>query len=165
METFGTAIRGKVTGANTTRELIGVFVTESGQHTLQPQGFHSHGVNIGLSTKDADLTTMDVYGIQALGNVIVHSPATAYNLSPGSGAKAYRVTSDGTAKVEAPYHWSAGTAAPAVTSLNGEDLFVETDCDVNGCSGTGNQPHLMIYSTACPTSNPWFDVARNLCRQ
>src|SRR5262249_40943539 len=51
MEVFGSAIRGKVTGSHIASDLVGVLVSSSG--SALPVAFHSHGANIGLSTKDA----------------------------------------------------------------------------------------------------------------
>jgi len=173
LETFGTAIRGRVHGDVSTRELAGVAVYPGDTDTsLFTVAFHGHGGNIGLSTKDASNQSIAVHGVQAGGMVHVHAPGMAYFLTPGSTGMARRaIRIDADAHVEAPFQWSADTEPPFTSgsssrfeSKDGEDLFVETDCDNNGCSGTGNKPHLMIYSTACPTSNPWFDVALNACR-
>jgi hypothetical protein len=170
VEAFGTAIRASVRESASSPDVAGVHILNDGaaSHTVAPVAFHSHGANFGLKVTSA--ATVDVVAIRAADDVHVHSPGTAYALTPGGAGKAIRVqVGSGTPMIEAPYHWSADTAPPLLSSSyaskNGEDLFVETDCDANGCSGTGNQPHLMIYSTTCPTSNPWWDVARNMCRQ
>lgn len=167
IEVFGTAIRGRVSGSFVTTEIIGALVYLGGGHTL-PIAFHSHGANFGLSTKDASQTNINVVAIDAQDDVTVHSPGTAYALSPGTSGSAIRVRTStnigGTPKVEAPFHWSAGTQPPAIASVKGEDLFVETDCTLVNCSMGGTEPHLMIYTPNCSPS-PWWDVARNACRQ
>jgi hypothetical protein len=169
-EVFGTAIRGRITGTGSvlTSEVVGVGV--SGPSAAFPHAmpgvFHSHGANIGLSTNNATATNINAVAISAQGSVTVHSPGTAYALSPGASASATRVRiTGGTPHIEAPYQWSAATLPPSVTSVNGEDLFVETDCSTSSCTG-GTEPHLMIYApTRCTSSgNPWWDVGRNACR-
>ena len=169
VETFGTAIRGKVSGSGTgggADELVGVLIRNTSSSGL-PVAFHSHGVNIGLSTNTASETNLNVVAITASNDVVVHSLGTAYALTPGSGATATRIRVTGGApkpKVEAPYHWSAAANPPEVTSRNGQDIFVETDCTSTGCTG-GTEPHLMIYApTACTSGSPWWDVSRNACR-
>ena len=166
VEAFGTAIRGRMSGsaATGTAELFGAYMFGNASHSL-PATFHSHGVNIGLNTASAS-TTLDVVAISASDGVVVHSPGTAYALTPGLSGSTTRVrVTDGTPMVEAPFHWSAATEPPAISSIDGEDLFVETDCTSTSCSG-GNQPHLMIYApSACTSGSPWWDVARNACRQ
>ena len=59
--------------------------------------------------------------------------------------------------------WEARTDPPAAGGAkDGQDIYVETDCDASGCSGASD-PHLMIYKASC-TPTPWFDSARNACR-
>jgi hypothetical protein len=171
VEVFGTAIRGKIRGSTTGSALVGVDIN-NGTGTTLPIAFHSHGSNIGLSTAGADSQSFGVIAITAADDVHVHSAGTAYALTPGSSGTVTRIiintSGSGQPDVEAPFHWSADTSPPLLASSyaskNGEDLFVETDCTSTSCSG-GTQPHLMIYSTACPSSNPWWDVATNACRQ
>ena len=52
-----------------------------------------------------------------------------------------------------------------LTSRDGEDIFVETDCASDGdCDGAGTETHPMIYSEdACPTEH-WFDTVTGRCR-
>lgn len=168
VETFGTAIRVRISGSATvgTSELFGVVI-QNGLPNGFPVAFHSHGTNIGLSADTASQTNLNVVAISATQNVVVHSPATAYALKPGSSGTATRLRVTGSApKVEAPYQWSAATAPPTVASRNGEDLFVETDCTSTGCTGTGgSEPHLMIYAPTACSGSPWWDVSRNACRQ
>lgn len=74
--------------------------------------------------------------------------------------------------IEAPFVWPPGTDAPNLQSLDGQDLFVETDCCDAQCSTSpcqggapANRAHLMIYNPAhCPASNPWLDAVRKECR-
>ncbi len=165
VEAFGTAIRGRIRGSATltSGELIGAHVVNVNSFSSLQATLHSHGSNIGLNTAGASDPTLDVVAINAPDDVVVHSPGTAYALTPGSGGSATRVRAGGASMVEAPFHWSGGTAPPAISSKDGEDLFVETDCTATSCTG-GNEPHLMIYApNACP-SDPWWDVATNACR-
>jgi hypothetical protein len=169
VEAFGTAIRGRIRGSAilNSGELVGAQVANVSSFSSLQSTLHSHGANIGLNTASASDPTLDVVAISAGDDVVVHSPGTAYALTPGSTGLATRVRApSGTSMVEAPFHWSAGTEPPAISSKDGEDLFVETDCTSTSCSTGGNQPHLMIYApNACTSGSPWWDVARDACRQ
>jgi hypothetical protein len=161
LETVGTAIRGSISGSGSSSALIGANIGDSGGGSTLPAGFDNHGGSIELSTNQA----IPVIAINASGNVTVNSQGTAYDLSPGSSAAATRLAVSSPAVVDAPYQWSAGNSPPAITSLNGQDTFVETDCSSTGSCGSGSQPHLMIYSSACTGANgPWFDLVRQMCR-
>ncbi len=49
---------------------------------------------------------------------------------------------------------------------DGQDTFVETDCNADGdCSG-GSESHLMVYNASLCTdpANPWLDTITGRCR-
>lgn len=69
--------------------------------------------------------------------------------------------------IESPFLWPSSNTLPALTgSRNGADIFVETDCNSNGdCdSGTGAEPHVMVFSKTCTISGPWFNSTKGRCR-
>jgi hypothetical protein len=56
-------------------------------------------------------------------------------------------------------------------SVDGQDLFVETDCAAGTCTascgpgGSGCEPHLMIRRKACEgAGGPWWDTDTKACR-
>lgn len=135
--------------------------------------FHTHGGIINTSTagtidgqtgqpKDADATN-----IRVSGNGFVHTPATAYVVSASGNGTAYRVDPSSTGIAQVPFLWPSGDEPPAVESMTGKDLFVETDCTSAGTCGGGatTEPHLMIFDEGCTTNGPWFDVVEGACRQ
>ncbi len=182
VQMFGSSVRATVpdpAAVNAALSLIiGVTTQDSGT-------FHMHGGIVGLNLVAAT-QTIDVIGIRSDSSGVVHTPGTAFTLNPGGSGRALRATTgvNSSGKVFSPFLWQAGStlppldtsypAVPAVaTSVTGNDLFVETDCDVSGNCDTaaaGSQiPHLMIYAPACDTATsstdtPWFDVAMNACR-
>ena len=124
--------------------------------------FHSHG---GLvSVKTANLSSVAAVGIQVnnsggTGDARAHTHETAFVVS--GGASSTRLVGSGS--FESPFQWEARTSPPAAGGAkDGQDTYVETDCDASGCS-SGSDPHLMIYKSAC-SPTPWFDTARNACR-
>ncbi len=74
--------------------------------------------------------------------------------------------SEGTS-IEAPFQWPAGTDPPEIASLDGQDLFVETDCAPGGCAQSGEEAHLLIYNpSGCTgaTDSDWLDANTGDCR-
>ena len=171
-QVFGTALRGFVTPAATSTSGAIIGVSLSGDPAADATMFHMHGGIISLLTNPAH--SVSVIGVAASGNALAHTPGTAFNLRAGSGAAVTaRILSSGGGKVDSPFLWQAGTTPPAasgesnvLTSADGEDMFVETDCAQNGdCDGAGSQAHLMLYNPAqCGSTEPWFDVVTGRCR-
>lgn len=174
---FGAAIRTSSGDATTSSlnpgfpvpGLIGVNVGR-GQAGNEVGGgeFHFHGGIIN--------TTATVDGLSASGLVVApsatkaHTPGTAFVVRAGSGGTPHRVVG---AKAESPFLWQSGGFPPVASSEanvlrseDGQDVFVETDCNSSGdCDGAGSEPHMMIYSDDfCGTSDPWFDVVTGRCR-
>ena len=162
---FGSPIRAEST--STIGRSFGAYVTIDGV-------FHMHGGNI-VASGDTIATALFVAN-----NAFVHTVGTAMRPTSSSTGTAKRIdVGSGSPRIESPLIWYAGTDAPTAdlsdpssaftTSITGADMFVETDCDNTGCSGSPNtpQPHLMIYSESCtdPTGGPWFDTARGKCRE
>lgn len=162
----GAAVRVSTAGISSgSGTAYGARVGPSGNTFSVPSGygeFHSHG---GLvSVKTGNLSGVAAVGIQVndnsgAGDARAHTHETAFVVV--GGASSTRLTGGGT--FESPFQWEARTSPPAAGGAkNGQDTYVETDCDASGCS-SGSDPHLMIYSSSCSTS-PWFDTVRNACR-
>jgi hypothetical protein len=166
---FGSAIRagsGELTPGQTAfMGATGVEVTDGGT-------FHSHGSIINATT--TGIPGSNATGISASGaGSFAHTPETAFNISPGSsGGVGTRIVEQSGGKILSPYLWQSGVTPPgstteanAIISLDGQDMFVETDCDVNGnCENAGIETHLMIYNEAACPETKWFDVVTNACR-
>ncbi|MGH0033037.1 MAG: hypothetical protein ACQGVC_24875 [Myxococcota bacterium] len=131
--------------------------------------FHMHGGMI--ETDVSNVAGAQATGLRVVGggatNAFAHTPDTAFAVRPGAGGTAVRVESSGSNAVALPPKlWAAGDAPPhsGLVSLEGQDLFVETDCSSDGnCNGGGNQAHVMVYSQGC-SPEPWFDTVTGRCR-
>ncbi len=118
-----------------------------------------HGGIINTSAGGNTDTGTNATAIQAANGGTVTAAGTAYNVKKGAGL-AYRlrdVTSDST--IDAPFLWPSGTQVPDVISLDGQDLFVETDL-----GGSANESHLLIYNPAFCTASSWLDAITKTCR-
>jgi len=132
---------------------------------------HMHGGIVAVHAKDMTVP-QDVYSVATNASFgaggVVHTPGTAFALSPGSTGTAYRIKPNGTASAQSPFLWPSGTSLPNISSVTGSDIFVETDCDDTGdCENpTGAvHPHIMVYDVNCTASSgPWFDSTRGVCR-
>ena len=142
--------------------------------------FHMHGgivnVNAGNVSGLGSVGIEADSGVAGTGDALAHTPGTAFVIAGGSVNKRLSgptcaddpsPCSNGTGNLQSPFLWQSATdePAPGLASVDGRDLFVDTD------SGpTGSDPHLMIYSTACEgdpagDGTPWFDVVEGTCRQ
>jgi len=132
---------------------------------------HSGIINIDMSgVASASVTAVDVIGSASRAD----TAGAAYILRTGaSGGIATRIANPSGASVAGAFLWQAGTeppsaspGGPSVKSVDGADLFVETDCSISGvCDGTSHETHLMIMNpAACPGSDPWFNSAVGRCR-
>lgn len=107
-----------------------------------------------------------------------HANESGFNIHLAGGAGQIRRIS-GNGKVEAPYNWGPAAQPPlsleasgvsTLSSVNGADSYIETDCPQTGnCSQGGDFPHEMVYRSQCqgtaPNEGPWFDLTTNACRQ
>lgn len=137
---------------------------ELGNGSAIPTGtLHMHGGIINVTTPSG----IDAIGINASqANTLAHTLDTAFVVSAGTGADSIRLQGPG--QTLSPLLWQSGTTPPNngnLTSFTGKDVYVETDCDSNGCNG-GDQPHMMLYSETCGQNggSPWFDVVTGDCR-
>lgn len=170
-QAFGTALRGVVTDTPTSTSGILTAVSISGTSGVPTSMFHMHGGIISLLTNPSH--SVSVAGLSVGSYAVAHTPGTAFNLRPGSSSLAYRTSTSGSGAVDSPFLWQSGSTPPVaggetnvLASTNGEDMFVETDCDGDGdCDGAGNQAHLMVYNPdECGSSEPWFDTVTGRCR-
>ncbi|MDJ0789935.1 MAG: hypothetical protein QNK05_24325 [Myxococcota bacterium] len=160
MRVFGSALRshpGAYTGA-VTGGYAGVVVG-----TPDPAVFHMHGGIINANSVGSTVA-VDATALVASASSIAHTPDTAFVVKVGAaGGTATRASGHPDA-ISSPFLWEAGSTPPAVLSVDGEDLFVETDCDADGdCENADDEPHLMIYRASCGAS-PWFDAVTGRCR-
>lgn len=158
---FGTTLRARIGSGYDGSTIFGVFATDDSVA-------HVHGGIINL-TASPDSGTVELIGVAAGGSSFAHVVETPFTLKPDD-LPAKRVFGDG---VRSAYVWQASTVPPTLSSetgefgsVDGQDMFVETDCGPTGdCATGGSEPHLMIYSSACAQDNPWFDVVTGACRQ
>ena len=135
---------------------------------------HMHGGIVNVVT--ASQSGIDSIGVNASDeNSIAHTLSTPFIVRSNANAQSARLK--GVGEVMSAQQWQAGTQAPeeggafgTFSSLDGQDMYVETDCNASGCSAGGadaNKPHLMVYSEACgnEASSPWFDTVTKQCRQ
>lgn len=121
---------------------------------------HIHGTGI-----DAISTTgQDVYVFKVATGGLIHADASGYVMSTSGNVT--RILNEG-GTVKAPYQWGQSNQPPQVTSEDGADIAIETNCETNVCHDidTGTETHLLIYNEACAgTHGPWFDVVTRKCR-
>ncbi|MEM7411102.1 MAG: hypothetical protein AAF430_12775 [Myxococcota bacterium] len=158
---YGTVIRVRATGGLGSNHMWGVFNTTDAE-----PAFTMHGGIINVLAAASPST--DVTGLFNFAGS-VDTKETAFVMKAGSGGTAYRLSSllnQNQENVQAPFLWEQGAEPPAIESLDGQDLFVETDCDGSGCAcSTGCDPHLMVYTSTCTgAGGPWFDTVRKQCR-
>lgn len=123
--------------------------------------FHMHGGIVSVNT--SAISGAGAVGLDVESNGFAHTLGTAFALNAGSGGTTTRLTGSGT--IQSPLLWQAGDSPPGsnLASAEGQDLYVETDCDSTGCS-SGNNSHLMVYDSDCTSNGPWFDIVRGACR-
>jgi len=162
---FGSAIRATTAKISSgSGSLRGVMVGTPGNATVgQGYGeFHMHGGVISVNS--SNLSGMNAIGIHmtdngGAGTAKSHTLDTAFAIQGGSTSTRL----SGTGNFESPQLWEARTSPPtAGGARDGQDIYVETDCNSSGCS-SGPDPHLMIYTSGC-SPTPWFDTSRNACR-
>ncbi len=165
---FGGAVRAGSSGLDTGHA---VFAQATGVDVNEGGVFHMHGGIINATTSNiasASATGLSVSGHESFG----HTPGTAFVVKPGSNGSGRRVAELSGGTVQSPFLWHSGTTPPnsmteanEILSVDGQDMFVETDCSQSGnCNGGGDETHLMIYNEAQCGANPWFDVVTGACR-
>lgn len=96
---------------------------------------------------------------------LAHTPGTAFVLNTGATTTPVRLRDDsaGNGEIQSPFLWQSGANPPhasnkvnVLLSQDGQDVFVETDCDATGnCASGGTQPHTLIYAEGeCGAANP-----------
>ena len=166
---FGSVVRAIVPDGATPSRTRGGYVT--GVKASGNGDFHMHGGIISLNI--SPLTeNIDVSGIENYGAGTMHTPDTAFALKAAGTGEVWRTYKEGSGPVLSPFTWPPGTTSPPLAAngtLNGSDMFVETDCDSSGdCSGNSpnpQHPHLMVYDATCGSDeDSWFDITTNQCR-
>ncbi|MHB8473955.1 MAG: hypothetical protein ACYDC8_14140 [Gammaproteobacteria bacterium] len=161
IEIYGSAVHSTASPGATLSALVGAQVDIG-------QTFHMHGGSIGVDATAAGSTSVNVTGINAGGDgsTIVHVLETAFALKPkGTGTASRLIGAAPGIGVASPFLWANGPTPPAISSQNGADLFVQTNCAATGCQNTGTETHLLIYNNSCTgAGGPWFDVVTHSCR-
>lgn len=158
IQMYGSAIRAKANPGATLAVLRGIDVGGG-------QTFHFHGGSIGVDGTAAGSSDVSVEGITGVSNSTVHVLEVAYALKPKGTGSASRVLGlDPGPSRHLPFLWGNGLTPPTISSQNGADLFIETDCSTTGCQIAGTETHLLIYNQSCTTNGPWFDVVTGRCR-
>ncbi len=119
-----------------------------------------HGGIINI-TVDADASLKSNFDVTSLwgysSGSLIHVIDTAFALNVPTTNPIYRVFENSGAKVLSPFQWQSGPLPPVATSEpnvlisdDGQDTFIETDCQADGdCTG-GSESHLMVYNgTVC----------------
>lgn len=166
----GATFNPSVSGAGLVGALVGIDtsgIVNDGGGT-----FHLHGGNLVANsgtTSAQDATSLYV----GTSDAFAHTPGSSFVAQSGTTGTATRLTNLGTAF--SPFLWQASDDPPTsrqpnggtlTQSTDGHDLFVETDCDVDGdCEDSGTETHLMVYNeTKCGATDPWFNVVTGRCR-
>lgn len=135
--------------------------------------FHMHGgiININASNLDeGDLTGIEVFR-PAGGSAVGHTPDTAFSFLRPAAGSVTRVKGP----AASPFLWQAGPVPPTSTgevseliSEQGQDLYVETDCQSDGtcddAASPGTEAHLMVYDSSCLPGDTWRNVVTGRCR-
>ncbi|MFK7896406.1 MAG: hypothetical protein AB8G23_11245, partial [Myxococcota bacterium] len=145
--------------------------------------FHLHGGL--LEVKNRSGSTNRVVGIEVdgvdptapagRGNAFAHTVESAFDVSTNGDGPVIRLSQSRGGLVLAPFLWAPRKAPPQSTnwplfSLDGQDLYVETDCDADGdCDVGGNQSQLMVFDEGCgdgtlESGGPWRSASTALCR-
>ena len=150
---------------------------------LGPNGatpsFTMHGGAIDTRSSVANL---DVIGLAATGSGVsaeARTEDTAFTMDVTS-AIAYRAFDDstGSSDLNSPFFWGASENPPQSTdespssfaSLDGLDMYVETDCTNKGNCGSGSTPgsgdgsHVMLLDAKRCPSEKWFNLTTRQCR-
>jgi hypothetical protein len=147
---FGTSLRSLPGTATNLAQFGGVSIPPSGV-------FHIHG---GIINADASAATFDVNATALTSNGAAHAYETAFLVKGAGTGFARRLVGSG--DIDAPFLWRPSSSPPDIDSLNGNDLFVDTE------AGTGdNEAHLMVYDAGCAAElgGPWRDMVTGACRE
>lgn len=173
---YGTAVRVLLTEQATIASSLSVAYGQTGLFIGSGGVIHMHGGLVSVLSLNPGLT-QDVYGIKGSGPGIIHAPETAYDVRTVGGGIAYRTAMyDMTAHLMTPFLWPAsanpptsGTTGVPIASIDGFDMFVESDCSAAGCNDNlnpslGTETHLLVYASACTAAGPWLDQVTGHCR-
>ena len=117
---------------------------------------HSHGVGIDLIGN----TGWTLVGLDASSNGEIHANSSSYFVSPKTGVTFRRIANAG-GHVHAPYLWEH-IPTQRYSSVDGADMTT-----VPGTSTSDGQPHTVIYSATCASTDgtkPWWDSVDRICR-
>lgn len=135
VELFGTSVRVNQTSTS----LLGNPLNFAfGSFALVGSGsvanLHAHGTNIKIASSSVSDACVAIAGYAS---AKIHTTGSSYVLSCASGGNT-RVYDGGAASIESTFIWKAGTTRPNGVSVNGQDMFVQTNCASTGCTTVGN---------------------------
>lgn len=147
---YGSNIRVEATptaAPSTTSQHTAITVSDNAE-------IHTHGVGIDLIGKDGWIMT----ALDASSGGLIHADASAYFVQPSTNITFRRIVNNG-GHVHASYLWQH-IPTQTFASVTGADTTTVT-------AGTSDgQPHLVIYSAACPDGSPgWYDSTDKICRR
>ena len=122
---------------------------------------HIHGTGIDVIGNDV---ANDIAALVVSNGGSIHASGSSYVMQTASGGKSIRLHNAG-GVLRAPYLWEdiLGTAPIGdLQTIDGSDMTVENVCSDASCQTA--YPHMLIYSSACTTDGPWFDVVTAKCR-
>lgn len=128
---------------------------------------HFHGGEVAVRAEGTG--NQSVTGAYSHGEgSMVHAYEISWGLQASGSGTATRIGNNG-GMVRTIFNWGPSVEPPALSSLNGADIFIETDCDITGNCSTAElanqRPHLMAYAVNCSgPGGPWFNMATNKCR-
>lgn len=155
--------------------LFGVTV-DAAASVATPPHFRMHGGIVSMNPRFGDTSTV---GLRVLGNASLppdqnayaNTVGTAFVLNPSGAGTATRLEVENGGRVDAPLLWQAGPNPPSsanghLASVEGQGLFVETDCEGNGDCDSGSESHLMVFDADCieEGGSPWRNMMTKSCR-
>lgn len=169
--------------------LVGVRVEEA-DSTHDDDGnpdkrsqFHLHGGLLEVKNRSGsnnrvvgiEVDQIDPTAPAGQGAAFAHTVESAFDLATTGDGPIIRLSQTRGGIVLAPFMWPPRTQPPQsatypLFSIDGQDLYVETDCDPTGdCDAGGNQSQLMVFDDSCgdgtlESGGPWRSASTGHCR-
>lgn len=147
---YGSNVRAEAIVSDVALRVMGAISAKNGGE------IHSHGVGIDLIGN----TGWTLVGLDASTNGEIHANESSYFVNPKTGVTFRRIANAG-GHVHAPYLWEH-IPTQSFSSVDGADMTT-----VSGTTTNDRQPHMVIYSGTCASTNaatPWWDSVDRVCR-
>lgn len=147
---YGSNVRAEALAGDTAARTMAAINATNGAEV------HSHGVGIDLIGNPG----WTLVGLDASTNAEIHANESSYFVMPKTGVTFRRIANTG-GHVHAPYLWEH-IPTQSFSSVDGADMTT-----VLGTSTSDLQPHMVIYSATCASTNaakPWWDSVDRVCR-